>query len=136
MSGVAAIRYLLANSAVLIAVVPASKIMAGTIPLNTELPAIGVQEISVTDRNTVDMASASVMHTSRVQVSVLSKTYTTQKSILELVRKACPNTNGTLNGVVVDSILPDSAGPDIFDADAVIYSQSRDFIVKYTVDRI
>jgi hypothetical protein len=136
MSAVAAIRYLLANNAALIAVVPATKIMAGTIPVNTVLPAIGIQEISTVERTNVDMSSTSLMETSRVQVTVLAKTYATQKSILELVRKACPNTKGSIDSVVVDSILPAGAGPDFEDVDANIYTQSRDFIVKFTVDRI
>jgi hypothetical protein len=136
MSAVAAIRYLLANDATLVAQVAATKIMAGPIPINTVLPAISVQEISQIPHNDVGMNSTSVLSTSRVQVTVLAKTYATQKSILELVRKACPNTHGTVNGVAVDSILPDSAGPDLYDADAVIYMQSRDFIVKVASSRV
>jgi len=131
MSGVIAIRSLLANNAALLAVVPATKIMAGVIPLDTVLPAIGINHISTISRNTVSMADAGVMATERVQVTVEAKSYADQKSILELVRKACPNTHGTVNGIAVDSILPDIAGPDLRDDDLLIFVQSRDFIVKF-----
>jgi hypothetical protein len=66
-----------------------------------------------------------------VQVTVQAKSYTDQKSLLELVRKACPNMHTTVNGIVVDSILPEIAGPDLRDDDLVIFMQSRDFIVKF-----
>jgi len=131
MSGVIAIRSLLANDAAVLAVVPASKIMAGVIPIDTVLPAIGISHISTVERNTVAMNSAEVMATERVQVTVQTKSYADQKSILELVRKACPNTHGTVNGIAVDSILPEIAGPDLRDDDLLIFVQSRDFIVKF-----
>ena len=131
MSGVIAIRSLLANNVALIAAVPASKIMAGVIPLGTVLPAIGISHISTVERKTVAMNDAKVMATERVQVTVQAKSYADQKSLLELVRKACPNKHTTVNGIVVDSILPEIAGPDLRDDDLVIFMQSRDFIVKF-----
>lgn len=131
MSAVTVIRTLLANNANLIAVVPATKIMAGAIPLNTDLPAIAVNEISGVERNTVAMNAATVLKTSRVQVTVQAKTYPQQKSILALVRKACPVSRGTVNGIAVDSILPDTVGPDLRDDEAGIFMQSHDFMVKF-----
>jgi hypothetical protein len=131
MSGVIAIRYLLAHNATLIAVVPVSKIMAGVIPIETALPAIAINHISTIERNSVAMNSTNVMATERVQVTVQTKSYAEQKSILELVRKACPNTHALVNGVQVDSILPDIAGPDLRDDDMGIFIQTRDFIVKF-----
>ena len=53
MSGVIAIRSLLANNAAVLVVVPASKIMAGVIPIDTVLPAIGISHISTVERKTV-----------------------------------------------------------------------------------
>lgn len=131
MSAVNVVRYILANNATLLAAVPAARIMAGVIPIETVLPAISVNHISTIERTTVSMTEATVMATSRVQVTVMTKTYAQQKSILELVRKAMPNTNGSVNGVTVDSILPEVAGPDLRDDDAKIFFQSRDFIVKF-----
>lgn len=131
MSAVRAVRYLLANNANLIAVVPATKIMAGVIPLNTVLPAISVSEISSIENTTVAMVPT--LMTSRVQVTVMAKTYATQKSILELVRLALPVSRGTVDTIAVDSIIPEGAGPDLRDDDAGIFIQSRDFIVRFTI---
>jgi len=141
MSGVAITRYLLANNANLVAAVAAANIKAGTIPLNSVLPALGINEATGEAHNNIPMNSDKVLITERVRVRVNAKDsatasgYKTQKTILELVRKALPNTHGTVNGHEVDSILPDTTGPDEYDADAAIYSQTRDFIVKFAVTR-
>ena len=131
MSGVAIIRTLLAANSAVIAAVPSTKIMAGVIPLGTVLPAISIAHISGTTRNTIAMNDAKTFCTDRVQVTVLAKTYPQQKALLALVQAACPNTRGTVGGIACDSVLDDVCGPDIFDADATIYFQSQDFIVKF-----
>lgn len=140
MSGVAVIRYLLVHYQPLLNVVPASRIMAGDLPLNTTLPAISVTQIGSTPRNTVGMNGAQVLHTDRVQVSVLVKGsqgspagqgYPGVRSLLKLVLAACPHQHGTINGVVTDSVLPDTEGPDACDETVALYTGSRDFIVKW-----
>ena len=131
MSDVTVVRYLLANNAALIASVPATNIMAGKIPQGTVLPAISVMHVSTVRRNTVTK-EAQVLCTSRVQVTVMAKTYPSQKALLRLVREALPRTRGTVNGVEVDDILPDIEGPDFGDdTDASICMQSQDFIVTH-----
>ena len=132
MSGVAIVRHLLANNAALVAQVPATKIMAGQIPINTILPAISVAHISGVQRNIVAMNAEKYQVTDRVQVTVMAGTYGLQKSILALIRAACPHTRGTVNGFDCDSILPDVEGPDFRDDAAAIFMQSQDFIVKFS----
>ena len=140
MSGVVVIRYLLANAAAVTAVVPATRIMAGDLPLNTVMPAIVVTEISSMPLNTIRINESPKMHTERVQVSVLFKGPQGSpagtglpgvKALLKLVLAACPSQRGTVNGIAVDSIIPDTEGPDMAVDDTALYSQSRDFIVKY-----
>ena len=131
MSGVIIIRALLVANAALLSAVPASKIMAGVIPINTVLPAISIAQISGVTRNTISMNEAQVLATDRVQVTVMAKTYAEQKRILELVRAACPNTRGQVNGVQCDSVWSDMTGPDIFDAVETIYFQSVDLMVLF-----
>jgi len=131
-NAVVAVRYLLANDAAVLAAVPAIRIKAGALPINTVLPALSIDHISTVERNTVAMNTAEVFATSRVQVTVFSKTYSQCKSILELVRKALPHTRGSTGGVDLDSILPDSANPDIYDAEDGVHMQSRDFIVQFS----
>lgn len=131
MSAVAVIRYLLANDATLTAQVPATRIMAGVLPLATALPAISVVEISAVDRNTVAMNESARMVTSRVQVTVKATTYPQAKQLIELVRKACPHTTGTVAGVAVKAVLPEATGPDIEDLEVGSRDQSRDFVVQW-----
>lgn len=138
MSAVAVVRYLLANYSPLIAVVPATRIMAGDLPLKIAVPAIGITQVSAVRRNTVRMSEAMTLVTERVQVSVLVHSseqggtdYVGLENALRLVRKACPNTRGTVNGVSVDSLLPELEGPDLLgDVDGIL-QRSMDFLVRW-----
>lgn len=132
MSGVAISRYLLANNATLIAAVPAARIIAGALPLNTVLPAISITQISGNERKTVAMSETKKFIAERVQITVFAKTYPLQKSLLKLVRSALPISRGTVNGYDCDSVLPDSEGPDIYDPVADIFEQSQDFFIKFS----
>jgi len=66
----------------------------------------------------------------------MAKTYKAQKTLLQLVRKACNNVHGIVNNIEVDSIVPAGAGPDQFDSDATIYTQTRSFAVKFSTTRV
>lgn len=131
MSGVAIIRYKLANNANLTASIPAASIFSGAVPQNTQVPYISVRQISATERNTVAMTETTKQASERVQVTVYAATYPLQKSYMALVRAACPNSNGTINSFQCDSILPAGDGPDFFDDVLMVYEQSQDFMVKF-----
>lgn len=146
MSGVAVIRYLLANNAAVLTAlgagppVAASRVIAGDLPLDTVLPAISITEIDSQPRLTVAMTESGRMHTERVQVSVLYKGprgtpsgtgYAGVKGMMPKILAACPHTHGTVNGINVVSIQPDTEGPDLQDDAASIYSCSRDFLVRW-----
>lgn len=142
MSGVAVVWYLVAHNAGVLGKVAVEKIMAGELPLKTVLPAISVRQISSVPRLTVAMTESPVLHTDRVQVTPVVKFpdsspsglgYPGLRELLRLILLACPNTHGTVNGINVDSILPDIEGPDLTDLETGIISGSRDFIVKYSV---
>ena len=130
MSGVAVLRYMLANNAPLVAVVPSNKIIAGVAPMNTALPAISIKQISGQEYQTVKRGSNQLV-TERIQVTVLAATYPLQKSILNLIRTALPATRGTVSSFVVDSITPDIDGPDLYNDNPIIYEQSIDFMVRF-----
>lgn len=131
MSGVAVICHLLANAAAVTARVPADRVFHGDAPLRAALPALSVKQISGTPRNTLAMVEPGRLMAERVQVTVNAKTYDDQKAILALAIAACPNQRGTVNGVALESILPDQQGGDDFDQDAAIYAQTQDFIVRW-----
>lgn len=129
MSDVKAVRYLLANSATLIAQVPAARIIGGVLPQGMALPAISVMHVSTVRPSFV--AASAGMSIARVQVTIFSATYATQKSIMALIRAALPRSRGSVNGVAVESIIPDTEGPDATD-DAGLYIGSIDYRVTYT----
>lgn len=141
MSGVAVIRYLLANYAPLIAVIPATRIQAGEpLPLGIDIPCIGVKLISGTPRNTVAMNESLKLHTDRVQVTVLQRTpqatpsgdgYPALDQAAKYLLPACTTRTATVNEVMVRSIEPDMEGPDLSDMTPGVISRSRDFIVRY-----
>lgn len=137
MSGVAVIRYLLANAATLTSDVAATKIRAGVLPIGTLPPAISVTQINSDPRLTVDMVTTGRMHTDIVRVTVLvadenGRGYPSLRSILAKVLAACPHTRGTVSGIKVDSILPGPEGPDIPSDQPSQLSCTRDFIVRWT----
>lgn len=125
-------RYLLANNAPIIALVPAARIVYGELALNTVLPAIEVRQISGTPRNTLAMSESGTLHSDRVQVTCLAKTWAAKEALMALLLAACPNQRGTVNSVVVDSIIRDNEGPDLSDPATSIYAKSRDFMVRWT----
>ena len=127
MSGVRAIRYLLANNAALTSVVPAANIKA-VLPQGVTRPAIEVKHISTTYRH---MIASSEDCRSRVQVTVHATSYPSQHSILSLVREALPRTHGTVDGVEVKSLIKDVVGPDMRNDDIQSFIGSQDFIIEY-----
>lgn len=142
MSGVAIVRSLLAGNAPLITVVPAARIMAGLLPQGIALPAIAVTSISSMRRNTVSMAEATTLVTERVQVALAVKDssreggdYPQLTTGMRLIRQACPNQHGTINGFLCDSILPDIEGPDLDGDEPGMMSRSQDLIVKWVESR-
>lgn len=142
MSGVAVIRYLLANHSPLTAVVAAAKIMAGTLPESVKPPAISVTTVSTIPRNTLAMTEAKALVTERVQVTLHvhqsereGSDYAGLSTGMRLIRQACPNQRGTVNGIELDSIMPDITGPDLEAIDEGIIARSQDFIVKWLESR-
>ncbi|MFA5900350.1 MAG: DUF3168 domain-containing protein [Hyphomicrobium sp.] len=129
MSDVKVIRYLLANNAPLIAVVPAAKIMAGMIPQGTALPAIAVSHVSGVWRQEISQQSRQCR--ARVQVTVMAATYPQQKQIIGLIRTAIPRTRGTINSVNVESILREPDGPDFRDDEIGSFMQTQDYFVTF-----
>ena len=138
MSGVAVIRYLLANAAAVTAVVPATRIFSGELPINTAMPAIAVTQISSVPRNTIRPNESPKIHVDRVQVTVFRGAspdddgYPGLTPLLALVVAACPSQRGTVNGVAVQAIETDIEGPDIEIPEEHIFLRSRDFLVRWT----
>lgn len=126
------IRSLLVNASGVNAVV-SDRVYPAPIPQATALPAIVVEHVDTIELTTVDASSAYGLVRSRIQVTVLTKDYPTQKTLLDEVRKACNYQRGVIAGVRVQQILRDTVGPDGYsrDDDSTVYSQSIDFQVTH-----
>lgn len=111
MSGVAIIRARLVANAALIAVVPATNIRAGEVPLRSSLPWISIEQTGLEEHKNIEMTGA-LMQMERVEVNILSATFPVQKIIERLVEAACQTFRGTVGAFSVDSILPDGKTAD------------------------
>jgi hypothetical protein len=130
-SGTAIAHYLLKSNAPLIAVVPATRIKNGIIPLNTTLPAISISKISAVQRNTLALGSGIYLVTERVQVTVEQKLGVPPVDVLALVRAALPHTSGTVNGYSCTAIVPDLEGPRLEDLENQIVQESLDLMISF-----
>ena len=129
MDAVAVMRALLLADQSLVDLVGAN-IHAGDVLLS-QLPAVGIREISRTEQDTVARSGATTLVTARVQVTVYAKSYPQQKSILQATRLGLGVHTGTVAGVHVLSVLRDAVGPDLSNPDIPNFEQSRDFKVTY-----
>lgn len=131
MSGVAIVRYQLANDATLNASVPGARIMAGVLPRGTSMPAISLSKVSSRQHGNLAMNASSYLMTDRIQVTVLCRSYPELESLIEKIRDALPLSRGTIAGFSCEGIIPDTIGPDQFDQEQKLYSQSLDFQVSW-----
>jgi hypothetical protein len=121
---------LLSNNAPLNAVVPASKVYPGIIPLSAVLPAIAYTLVSKTEQTST--ALTTIKKTARIQVTIASKTYPQVKQVAALVEAACNHKQGTFNNVQTDSVILDNVGADFRDDDAGIFYSTLDFRIAYS----
>ncbi len=131
MSCVKIILHLLNANPSMLAAVPTGKIFAGVIPQGTPLPAVSVMEVSTVEQGHIDAQAPTTIVDSRAQVTVVADTYSAQKHVLDLVRKACNYERGLIKGLQVISVRRLANGPDFNDPDAGFYTQSVDFMVTY-----
>ena len=131
MNGVHVMMALLRAHQPLVALVPASRVFAGTVQQEEVLPAIGVSEISRKEFDTVSKAEASSLIRARIQITVHAKDYRSLKDVLLAAKLGAGVHTGVIGGVKVRSVIRGDVGPDLSDDDAGIYQQSRDFMVRY-----
>lgn len=121
---------LLTGSQALTALV-GSKIYPGLIPQNTPMPAVSYELISSVDIAPINAQAGGVVLRSRVQVSVLARTYAEVKAIQEAVREALLFRSGLIAGVQVIAITRELVGPDERDDEAALYMQGVDYMLTH-----
>lgn len=131
MNGVAAVYKLLVNDAALTAIVPAARIQAGALPLETALPAITISDVSGVDLQFADEPGDRFV-TDRVQVTVLASDYPALASTLLAAKDACDAKSPTVTGLSNVVVRTDGQGPYFTNEAASIHMKSQDLRVSYT----
>ncbi len=126
-----AFHAVLAANAALLSAVPEAQWYPGIVAQEVAPPALGISLIDSVLVETID-ATAYNLAQARIQVTVHAKTYTEQKTLVDLVRQAAGFVRGTYAGVAVHRIVRDLIGPDLRNDDATLYRQTIDFLVTYT----
>lgn len=134
MDGVAVILSLLQAASALTTAVPAERIVAGLLGLDTELPAIAVTRVSAIDANIISPGATRHVR-ERVQATVLAASYPQLQATLKAVKAAAADHVGSFAGLSNVTVHTDSAGPYFMDDQASIHTGSQDFIVGYTETR-
>lgn len=131
-SGIDAVRAALVADAALLALVPSSRIGAGDLPQDTDLPALSLTSVSKVDRNIPNPGTYRYV-TERVQVTIHAKNYPEQKAVEAAVRRAAADkVNLAVPGLINVTIHTDGSGPDIMNTQASIYLGSQDFRTTYS----
>lgn len=132
--GIALTRYVLSNDTRITNVIPSGRIIPGPVPQTIALPAISIIRIDGFPIRTVGM-DYPITFRDRIQITTLAHDYVTPKSMTKLFLSVLNvhafNVVFDSGLVYCDTILPDIIGPDFYDHDTLIFSQSVDFFVKY-----
>lgn len=137
MRGELVVSQLLSVAAGVTALVPAVRITPSRVPQASDMPSIVVEMVSGTDIPPITAAAGGLLVKSRIQVTVLAKTYTEVKRIHEAIRAAVLFQSGAFSFVApnpvvavrVIGITRDLIGPDFRDDQLGLYLQSVDYQV-------
>lgn len=100
-------------------------------PLGAVFPCVVYMIVSGIHLPMIDAFSQYGYVKTRVSVVGIGKTYADVKNVLDQVRQALDNARGTFNTVVVVSSTVDTIGPDLYDGDLQLFSQSIDFQITF-----
>lgn len=131
MNGVVAVVQLLKADGGVTALVPSARIMAGVLPLGTDLPAIAVTPVSGTDLQTHDEPGERFT-TERVQVTVQAEDYPQLEAVLKAVKSAGDAKRPEVDGIFNVVVRTDGQGPWFMNEAASIHIRTQDFRVSYS----
>lgn len=121
---------LLSGTAPVTALIDA-KVYPGRIPQNTVMPAVSYELVSGIEIAPINAQAGGVLLRSRVQVTVLAKTYSEVKAIHEAIRGALLFKSGLIAGVHVIGITRELIGPDERDDELGLYMQGIDYLLTH-----
>lgn len=132
MSAEAVVYALLSGAAPVTAIVD-TKIYPAVAPEGTALPFLVYEEVSRIDRHAVSLADPAMV-TTRMQITAVADHYAQLKTLLAAVHAACSNRRGLVAGIPDVCTRPAGRGPDLFDGERSVFSQSIDFMVTFNQD--
>lgn len=131
MTGVDIIGALLRSDAALLALAPAERIKAGSLPDDIALPAVLVRSVSSVELQPLKRQPVT-RTVDRVSVAVRAANYRDQVEVIRLVKECCAGQTGAVGGGHNVSILTAGTGPDL-QGPGNSYEQTIDFRVSYDV---
>lgn len=121
--------YTLLSSTAAVTALIGTKIYPGRIPQNTVMPAVSYELVSGVEIAPINAQAGGVLLRSRVQVTVLARTYAEVKAIQEAIRGALLFKSGLIAGVRVIGITRELIGPDERDDELGLYMQGIDYLL-------
>jgi len=132
MSGVLILRKVMLSVSGITDLVPATRLVAGDLPINVVFPAISLTDISSSGDSRVSGSTMDVIETERVQVYLFAKTFAELKGLTKVVRRSVPLSKGVAyDGCVCQSVSYGGTGPYMRDLAYDLHMQSIDYMVTY-----
>lgn len=129
MSAEKVVYNLLSTNAALKLIVPTARMFAGVVPIGATYPALCYNLVSSSDITAIGLTT--IKSRSRIQVTVVAKSYPDVKALADKVRIACNLKRGTFNGVVTDSVIMDNIGADYRDDETGVFYSTVDFNIVH-----
>ena len=129
MSAEKVVYNLLSTDAALKLIVPTARMFAGVVPIGATYPALCYNLVSSSDITAIGLTT--IKSRSRIQVTVVAKSYPDVKALADKVRIACNLKQGTFNGVVTDSVIMDNIGADYRDDETGVFYSTVDFNIVH-----
>lgn len=130
MSGVAVILSLCAGDGTVTGIIPADRIVAGTLPLDTALPALGIETISEIDVRVLNRGAWRRVR-ERVQTRVIGSDYAQAHDLIKAVKRACADKFPAIAGLQNVNVLSVSGGPEGYHPVIGAPQRTHDFLVGY-----
>lgn len=126
------IAYALLSGAAAVTAITSTRIYPVELPEGVALPAIVMDLISNVREGAIDAAASRHVTRARVQVSLLTSSYTQQESLRNAVVAAMQFQRGAIGGESVISVLKGPDGPTSFDAGmGDVYHHPVDFFLTF-----
>ena len=129
MTAVEIVGALLRDRPEVTALVPVSRIKAGLLGDNVQLPALLLRTVSLIERQELNRIG-SVHVTERVSVTVRAATYADQTAIISRVRKSIAGWPGSMPDAANISVLSAGTGPDVL-GPGNSFEQAQDFRISF-----